>query len=228
MTERALARLVSLVGPRVNAASEKWLFLPGASGRVDFWRPLSERLSERGARRFFGWPGFGGLPPDPSVNGIADLASLVVAEISEPVELFAQSMGGIIALLAALERPKLVRHLVLSATSGGIDMSGFAAQDWRQEFRRQNPDLPTWFEDERWDLSERLREIYVPVLLLWGDADPISPVAAGERLRELLPDAELVVLRGGSHDLAMERADEILPHVERHLSKSPARKSVRC
>jgi pimeloyl-ACP methyl ester carboxylesterase len=57
------------------------------------------------------------------------------------------------------------------------------------------------------------------VLLLWGDADPISPVAVGERLAGLFPNAELVVLPGGTHDLVAERVDELLPHVERHLAK---------
>lgn len=203
----------------MTSTPETLLFLPGASGNREFWRPLSERLTLAGPRRFFGWPGFGGLPLEPNVNGIADLAARVVAEISEPVALFAQSMGGIIAILAALERPALVRRLILSATSGGIDMKAVGGSDWRREFRAHNPNVPSWFEDERWDLSAGLGTIRAPVLLLWGDADPISPVAAGERLRGLLPDAELVVLPGGTHDLAMERVDEILPHVERHFSK---------
>jgi pimeloyl-ACP methyl ester carboxylesterase len=157
------------------------------------------------------------LPPEPSVNGIADLAARVIAEISAPVTLFAQSMGGIIALLAALERPTLVRRVILSATSGGIDMKALGGHDWRREFRAHNPNVPSWFEDECWDLSARLGEIRAPVLLLWGDADPISPVAVGERLGELLPNSRLVVLRGGTHDLVLERVDEVLPYVERHL-----------
>jgi len=194
------------------------MFLPGASGDTQFWRPLAARLQQRGTRRFVGWPGFGGLPSDPSVTGIAELAARVTAEISEPVNLFAQSMGGIVALLAALEKPGLVRRLVLSVTSGGIDLSEFRAFDWRPEFRRRNPKLPAWFENERWDLAARLREVSAPTLLLWGDADPISPVAVGQRLAELLPQAKLVVLAGGTHDLATERVEEILPHVEKHLA----------
>lgn len=198
---------------------ETLLFLPGASGNREFWRPLSERLTHAGPRRFFGWPGFGGLPHEPSVNGLADLAARVVAEISGPATLFAQSMGGVIALLAALERPALVRRLILSATSGGIDLKALGGHDWRREFRAHQPAVPSWFEDEHWDLSARLGELRAPALLLWGDADPISPVAVGRRLSELLPEAELVVLSEGTHDLALERVDEILPHVERHLSK---------
>lgn len=200
-------------------AAETLMFLPGASGDREFWRPLSDRLTHPGPRRFFGWPGFGATPADPRVTGLADLAASVTRELSGPVELFAQSMGGVIALLVTLEAPSLVRHVVLSATSGGVDVAALGGCDWRREFRRSHPNAPAWFESERWDLSQRLSEVRAPVLLLWGDADPISPVAVGERLRELLPNAELVVLRGGTHDLANERAAELAPLVERHLAK---------
>jgi pimeloyl-ACP methyl ester carboxylesterase len=203
----------------MRPASETLLFLPGASGDTTLWKPLSDRLRHRGNRRFLGWPDFGGLPPEPGVNGLADLARRVAAEITGAVDLFAQSMGGVIALFVALEKPSLVQHLVLSVTSGGIDLTDLDAFDWRPQFRKHNPGLPSWFEEERWDLADRLSDIRIPVLLLWGDADPISPVAVGERLRELLLEAELVVLAGGNHDLVRERVEEIVPHVERHLGK---------
>lgn len=193
------------------------MFLPGASGNIQFWRPVAARLRHPGPRHFLAWPGFGGVPSEPGVRGIGDLVARVVREITGPVDLLAQSMGGVIAVRAALERPDSIRHLVLSVTSGGIDVARLGARDWRPEFRARNPGLPSWFVDEREDLTERMREITIPVLLLWGDADPISPVAVGRRLAELFPCAELVVVEGGTHDLVSERADEVVPHIDRHL-----------
>lgn len=198
--------------------AERLFFLPGASGNMDLWRPVASGLRHPGERRFFGWPGFGGQPTDPAVRGLGDLVARVVAEITSPVDLLAQSMGGVIAVRAALAKPSLVRHLVLSVTSGGVDVAALGGHDWRPDFRRHNPTLPAWFLDEREDLSARLAEITVPVLLLFGTADPISPLSVGRRLAELFPRAELLVLEGGTHDLAHERASEILPHIERHLS----------
>ena len=199
-------------------ASESLIFLPGASGNREFWKPVSAGLRHPGARRFMTWPGFGGAPPEPGVGGIDDLVARVTREIKGPVALLAQSMGGVVAVRAALEKPHLVRRLVLSVTSGGIDVASLGATDWRPTFVKNNPGLPSWFVDERHDLTARIREITIPVLLLWGDADPISPVAVGRRLAELFPNSRLVVFAGGTHDLVLERADEVVHHVERHLA----------
>jgi pimeloyl-ACP methyl ester carboxylesterase len=192
------------------------MFLPGAAGDTQMWRPVADRLRHRGARRFVGWPGFGGTPPDPGVRGLGDLAERVARDVDGPVGLLAQSMGGVVALQVALAKPAHVRCLVLAVTSGGLDLAPFGALDWRPMLRQ--PGLPDWFANDRTDLAGRLREVTAPVLLLWGDDDPISPVAVGERLARLLPRAELVVLRGGTHDLVRERADEVAPLVERHLA----------
>jgi pimeloyl-ACP methyl ester carboxylesterase len=199
-------------------ASESLIFLPGASGNREFWKPVSAGLRHPGARRFMTWPGFGGAPPEPGVGGIDDLVARVTREITGPVALLAQSMGGVVAVRAALEKPHLVRRLVMSVTSGGVDVASLGAADWRPTFVKNNPGLPRWFVDERHDLTARIREITIPVLLLWGDADPISPVAVGLRLAELFPNSRLVVFAGGTHDLVLERADEVVHHVERHLA----------
>jgi len=203
-----------------NEDCETLMFLPGAGGDTTLWKPVADLLSHRGQRRFFSWPGFGGAPADPSVRGIDDLVARVVAEIAGPVVLFAQSMGGIIALRAALAVPELVRALVLSVTSGGIDVRALGAVDWRPEFEQRNPQLPRWFLDARDDMTSELHGIGAPALLLWGDADEISPIAVGRRLNQLLPRSSLVILPGGTHDLARERAREVAPHIERHLRRS--------
>jgi poly(3-hydroxyoctanoate) depolymerase len=201
---------------------ETLMFLPGAGGDTRFWKPVADGLSSLcypGERRFWGWPGFGGLPADPTVQGIADLTQRVADAITGPTILFAQSMGGVIAVQATLKEPEKVRSLILSVTSGGIDTRSLGGSDWRPEYMKEFPTVPRWFLDEREDLTARLPEIRVPVLLLWGDADPICPVAAGRTLVSLFPFAELVVIPGGQHDLACARVAEVLPHVERHLRK---------
>jgi pimeloyl-ACP methyl ester carboxylesterase len=200
----------------VNAPT-KLLFLPGASGDIDFWTPLAASLRHPSSQVHFGWPGFGPTRHDPSVAGIDDLVEKVVAEIDQPTAIIAQSMGGVIALQAASRRAELVTHLVLTVTSGGIDLQDLAAQDWRPAFLEANPSLPRWFAELRLDLTNTLPSINVPSLLLWGDADPISPVAVGERLASLLPQAVLHVIPGGKHDLGKAFAEAIAPLIASHL-----------
>jgi hypothetical protein len=40
----------------------KLIFLPGAGGHPDFWRPMSEELRHIGQHVLMGSPGFGGIP----------------------------------------------------------------------------------------------------------------------------------------------------------------------
>ncbi len=130
-------------------------------------------------------------------------------------------MGGVLALQAALAAPGRITHLVLAATSGGVPMAEHGAADWREAFRMAHPRLPDWFATASVDLSEQLSAVAIPSLLLWGDADPISPVRVGEHLASLLPAAHLIVLPGGTHDLAIERAEQIAPLIDRHLAQTP-------
>lgn len=115
------------------------------------------------------------------------------------------------------QRPELIRHLVLVATSGGVDVSRFGAVDWREADRRKRPSAPTWFTQDRSEFSARLPEVKAPTLLIWGDADPISPVAVGCHLAEALHRAELMIVPGGDHMVARDRAEEVAPRIERHL-----------
>lgn len=192
------------------------LFLPGAGADPAFWRPVGDRLL--GEKVYFGWPGLGDQPPSPDVNGFEDLVAMVDAELARgPADLLAQSMGGLIAILATLRRPASVRRLVLSVTSAGLDMKGLGAADWQATYHRNHPNAARWLSDVHMDLSAELPQIACPTLLLWGDADPISPVAVGERLAELLPKARLHVLKGGDHDLVRNRAEEVVPLIQAHL-----------
>lgn len=192
------------------------IFLPGASGDGRFWRPVAERLPPC-AKVFVDYPGAGSVPHSPLVRSFDDLVALTLAHMDRPVDLVAQSMGGVVAVRAALERPRSVRRLVLTATSGGVSFEGLDHREWRDQYRREYPGAADWMTAYRVDLTDHLQHLRVPTLLLWSDADEISPRAVGERLATLLPDAELVVVRGGDHMFARDRAAEVAPHVARHL-----------
>lgn len=198
-------------------APTQLLFLPGASGNPAFWQPLADQLEHPAERRFLAYPGFGDEPADPEVENFEDLVRKVVQQIDRPSALIAQSMGGVLALRAALAKPALVTHLVLAVTSGGLDTEALGARDWREEFVAQNPHLPDWFVTLREDLTSELAFVQQPVMLLWGDADPLSPLSVGEKLLELLPNSELDVVSDGGHDLANVHARVLAPLVDDFL-----------
>lgn len=200
-------------------SSRRILFLPGASGDGSFWHPVAERLPAAWEKTFFDWPGLGRIAPRADITSLADLATLVLARAGEgPVDLVAQSMGGVVAMLVALARPELVRRIVLTATSAGIDITPFGPEDWRPEYAREYPGAAPWILAERPDLSARLPTMTAPTLLVWSDADAISPLGVGRRLARILPRAELVVVPGVGHMFARDHTDLVAPHIERHLA----------
>jgi pimeloyl-ACP methyl ester carboxylesterase len=93
---------------------------------------------------------------DADIRGIGDLVSRVLAGIDQPSALIAQSMGGVVAMLAALREPGLVTQLVLSVTSGGMDLAALGGEDWRPATRAAHPGLPDWFTAYHEDLTPRL------------------------------------------------------------------------
>jgi pimeloyl-ACP methyl ester carboxylesterase len=194
------------------------LFLPGSGASPDFWKPVGARLPAEWPKEYFGWPGLGDQPHDPAVKGMDDLVRLVAARIDGPVDLVAQSMGGIVAVRLVLEQPSRVRRLVLTVTSGGVDMTGLGASDWRADYRKSFPRAAAWITAAGASSPLPVERIAAPTLLIWGDVDPISPVTVGGHLEQRIPDARLHVVPGGNHDLAKTHAELVSSLIERHLT----------
>jgi pimeloyl-ACP methyl ester carboxylesterase len=194
----------------------KTLFLPGAGGSASFWKPLAAHAQLDGI--FFTWPGLGVEPAQPNVGSISDLIDLVAHEITEPVNIVAQSMGGYVAIKLALAYPDHVKSLVLAVTSGGVPVIDLGGSDWRANYSIAFPQAARWIADPVDDLTGQIPSIEIPTLLLWGDADPISPVAVGERLMELFPNARLCVFQGADHDLAQTHLDAVAAEVGHHFA----------
>jgi pimeloyl-ACP methyl ester carboxylesterase len=171
--------------------------------------------------RFFSWPGLGNEPADVAVRGLPDLVRLVLAEMDQPVNIVAQSMGGLVALEAALAAPGRVSRMVLVAASAGLAMSRFGAADWRGSYYEAYPQAASWIGEAQKDLSEVLPSIEARTLLLWGSEDLISPVAVGKKLEQLLPDATLTVVAGGNHDLARTHAERVAALIANHFYGVP-------
>ena len=164
------------------------------------------------------YPSFGGYPDEMNVQSFESLQDDVLNQIQQPSVVIAQSMGGIFAVQAALQKAEQVRALVLVATSGGIDLSPFQLADWREDYQ-QSFTVPDWFVQHQSDLTDSLEHIRCPVLLIWGDADPISPVAVGQALHRQISHAELHIVSQGQHDLAYVHAEHVAQLIQNFLVK---------
>jgi len=199
------------------------VYLPGAGGTATFWQPVAERLADLGPAVRFGWPGFGDEPPDDRIRSLADLVRWTLARLPPGAsDLVAQSMGGVVATLIALDHPERVRRLVLCATSGGVDVVGLGAEDWRPGCRAELPHVPDWFVADRTDLTVRLPAVRHPTLVLYGDRDPLCPEGIARFLAERIPGATCARVAGGEHAMAHDRPDDVAPLVRAHLTVGEA------
>jgi pimeloyl-ACP methyl ester carboxylesterase len=193
------------------------LFLPGAGGDPAFWQPAGALLPTTWRKTYLGWPGLGDQPHDPAVQGLDDLVARAAAALQPPSIVIAQSMGGIVAVRLALAQATRISHLVLVATSGGIDLTPFGVAEWRTDYRRNFPRAASWITETRADHAAQIPSIAIPTLLIWGDRDPISPVAVGAHLARLLPDARLEIVSDGTHALATEQPARVAALIRAHV-----------
>jgi len=64
------------------------------------------------------------------------------------------------------------------------------------------------------DLSEQVRQIAVPTLVISGELDEATTPGDGERLASLIPGARFTSLRGASHLLSVEQPSEVAAAIE--------------
>jgi abhydrolase domain-containing protein 14 len=105
--------------------------------------------------------------------------SLGIDPVRSKLIIIGPSMGGAFALAYALEKRDEVMGLILVAPSlAGVDEGA-------------------------------LENLDVPVLLIWGDKDTIFPVSQnGRELKELLPRAKLLILKGARHPAYLDKPEE--------------------
>lgn len=188
-----------------------------------------------------------------TVSDLLSGLDAVLASEPAPAVLVGNSMGGWLALLTALQHPERVARVVLvngAAVTGQTTVKMLPAD--RDEARRtmaallapgapRTPDfvlddvvrraptsplarlVATSFKDHA--LDGRLREITLPVSLIWGAEDRLLPPAYAQELARGLPNAALDLLPSCGHMPQRECPDRLLPLLERAIAgtdrKSP-------
>ena len=138
------------------------------------------------------------------------------------------SFGSRVGLQLAARHPELVQGLFLIAAAGlpprrspaarirfaarrwafriarSLTPEGLARDRLRERFgsadyRQAGAMRPILVKAASENLSEAARAVRCPVALVYGEHDRETPPDIGERLRHLIPDAQLHVLRGFDH-----------------------------
>jgi pimeloyl-ACP methyl ester carboxylesterase len=195
------------------------VFLPGASGSRNFWQPLITSLQPE-HYQILAYPGFDGVGAHADLRNLGELQQYLSGQIADDSILIAQSMGAVLAVGLALSQPEKIKALVLMATSGGLNLQSFGCADWRTNYCEQYHQVPDWFLTDQTEFSAaQLAQIKVPVLLLWGDQDPLSHVAVGQYLSEVFENAQLHVIQGGDHLFAVSHAEQVSDLVQSFLQQ---------
>jgi pimeloyl-ACP methyl ester carboxylesterase len=200
------------------------ILIHGLGGSSDWWRHNIDTLAREFRVIALDLIGFGRnrlfLRRSKLPLRFDEIAALLVrwieSSIREPVHLVGNSMGGHVAIHVAATRPDLVRSLTLVNSSGipfeiapGRHIANlvmprgamsFATVLLRDLFRAGPTAIAVAFTRLlRDDARPLLRQLKMPVLLLWGERDPLVPLLYAEQMHAMIPNSRLQVIPRAGH-----------------------------
>jgi pimeloyl-ACP methyl ester carboxylesterase len=195
------------------------VLIHGMGGSSDWWRHNIDALAGHYHVLAVDLIGLGGTRsrlPLRFEEIASGLARWIESDIAGPVHLVGNSMGGHVAIHLAALRPDLVRSLVL-VNSTGIPfrvapaehirnlffprgLFGFFTMLLRDAFRAGPTSIGFAFGRLlRDDARPLMHALSMPVLLVWGERDPLVPVVYAKAMLREIPSASLEVVPRASH-----------------------------
>jgi pimeloyl-ACP methyl ester carboxylesterase len=169
-----------------------------------------------------------------------DTIAFLETVVGEPADLVGHSDGAFTAMLVAMQRPELVKRIVL--ISGGFNKKGEAAPDmeWNVDelarflapaYGEVSPDGEEHFKVVATKIGEMaavepnleasdLAKVTVRTLVMFSD-DDLMTMAHAVEMYDALPTAELAVVPGTSHFLTQEKPDLVNELVLDFLTNDP-------
>jgi len=222
----------SIAYRRCHGKSPMVIFLHGYRSDMEGGKALAlERFCAERGNGFLRFDGFGhgassGDIHDGTIGRWAEDAVAVLDELTEgPLVLVGSSLGGWIALLAALERRHRVAGLVGVAAAPDFTedlmWATFTADQRREMLEKGGVTLPNCYDPaDPWRIPRRLIEdgrnhlllgdpinLECPVRLLHGQRDADVPWERSLRLAECLAaeNVEVTLVKDGDHRLSRDR-----------------------
>ena len=212
------------------------VFLHGWGRSSDEWIPFGDELHKKTGRTVFclDLPGFGGSVL-PRVDSVEQYSELLVAwmdylEINK-IDLIGHSLGGRVGIgLGAQQRGRIGRLIL-------IDAAGVRVWSAKREIIKTVAKLFGWMPaglrrklvtglmDEDYRNSPALRELYravvktdlqpylskieCPTTVIWGEQDPLLPLALTKIYRRLIPRVAIRVVWEAGHDPQLTHPREL-------------------
>jgi pimeloyl-ACP methyl ester carboxylesterase len=212
---------------KVAGAGEPVVLIHGLSGSSRWWGRNMGALARRFRVFSIDLIGFGGSRG--RQRFVLSEASEYVALWMQRTRItrahvFGHSMGGYIAAELAANHPDCIRRLILVdaaavpfGRSHARNVLGLAHASVRLPFSfwpilvtdalRAGPltILSAAHELLTADMTEDLRRIQAPTLIIWGQHDTLVPEEIGHRIQACIPSSELVVMKRAGHNPMWDR-----------------------
>ncbi|GGU23210.1 alpha/beta fold hydrolase [Lentzea flava] len=218
---------------------QAYLLLHGGGG-VHTMTAFANLLAERTGARVLTptHPGFGGTPRPAELTGVAELARYYVTMLDElgltDVTVLGNSFGGWLAAEIALcASPRVTSAVIVNGIGVEVDghpvtdISGFTPAEvqsysWHDPSRAPRPSGTGPSPDVRAligyagpsmsdpSLLDRLRDVKIPVRVLWGESDRIVGSAYGKAYAAAIPSSTFTVLPRTGHLPQLETPEELL------------------
>jgi pimeloyl-ACP methyl ester carboxylesterase len=220
------------------------ILLHGLSGSGRWWGRNVPVFAESFRTYTVDLPGFGESRDVrwSRLDDIADgLADWLVDEGLPQAHIAGHSLGGAVAARLAARHPDRVDRLVLvdaairpdgtrttarpANVTGTISrgLSGFAPLLVRDLLRcHPRSAVAATIDALQSDWEPHLRRIEASTLVVWGERDPTTPLALGQQIAAVIPDARLITLAEAGHNPMWERAETFNAEVLRFLADQDA------
>lgn len=160
------------------------------------------------------------------------------------VVLVGHSFGGRVGIKLASQHPKILFKLVLVDSAGFVDESfrkkffSFLSKIAKPIFALAvfngikkkiyqtigaedyiaTPELKNIFLNVvNEDLTEDMKKIHIPTLIIWGEKDKDTPIEFGQKMNSLIPNSELIILPNAGHYSFLDNREEFIKELDNFL-----------
>lgn len=212
------------------------VLLHGWGQNIAMMKPIGDRLQKNHRITILDFPGFGESEEPKTALTVYDYCEILEEllkklKVKKPV-IMGHSFGGRIAIIYASRnevekvvlfgspcirkevKPSLKLRMLksLKKIPGINKLEGFAknhmgSRDYKNASEIMKKILVNVVNE---DLSECVKKINVPTLLIWGDRDTEAPVEDAKELEKIIPDAGLIVLPNSTHYAYLENLPQVI------------------